>query len=403
RGAQSVKNKVLQKKLQELAICMAAYEEEISRHGERDIDPIMEIVEALPQSPLMENSHVFIDGFHWFTPTHYELIYTLFDLAKEAVITIDLPMAPKALNLARRGEHLFSRPLEIYDTLVARYGTSINWVGFDGKRGPQIVQELESNYFTSPSKQNSIDTTIPLIRGYNREREADAVARRILAYVESSPEARYRDVCIMLRESETYGDTLEKVFSRYGIPHFIDRQRPMKNHPLGELLTALFDIVRHSYSRDSMREAVDELENYVLEFGIDHYKWERESWPYLRGFHEGQDEESHTDASRRARVNKARQTIMDILSPWFDFAAHSEGHTGADWGEQLYSLLETLQVPQRLYEWAKDAEMVGDQESKASHEQMYNAVISFIDEISMVMKDEVLTLDEMMLLLEEGL
>ncbi len=38
--------------------------------GERDIDPIMEIVEALPQSPLMENSHVFIDGFHWFTPTH---------------------------------------------------------------------------------------------------------------------------------------------------------------------------------------------------------------------------------------------------------------------------------------------------------------------------------------------
>ena len=108
----------------------------------------------------------------------------------------------------------------------------------------------------------------------------------------------------MLRESETYGDTLEKVFARYGIPHFIDRQRPMKNHPLGELLTALFDIVRHNYSRDSMflllktdlmpltREAVDELENYVLEFGIDHYKWERESWPYLRGFHEGQDEES---------------------------------------------------------------------------------------------------------------
>ena len=176
----------------------------------------------------------------------------MFDLAKEAVITIDLPMAPKALNLARRGEHLFSRPLEIYDTLVARYGSSINWVGFDGKRGPHIVQELEANYFTSPSKQNSTDTTIPLIRGYNREREADAVARRILAYVESSPEARYRDVCIMLRESETYGDTLEKVFSRYGIPHFIDRQRPMKNHPLGELLTALFDIVRHNYSRDSM-------------------------------------------------------------------------------------------------------------------------------------------------------
>ena len=90
----------------------------------------------------MENSHVFIDGFHWFTPTHYELIYTLFDLAKEAVITIDLPMAPKALKFARRGEHLFSRPLEIYDTLVARYGSGINWVGFEEKRGPQICSRV---------------------------------------------------------------------------------------------------------------------------------------------------------------------------------------------------------------------------------------------------------------------
>ncbi len=27
---------------------------------------------------------------------------------------------------------------------------------------------------------------------------------------------------------------------------------------------------------------------------------------------------------------------------------------------QLYGLLETLQVPERLYEWAKDAETVGE-------------------------------------------
>ncbi|PQL20242.1 ATP-dependent nuclease subunit B [Veillonella denticariosi JCM 15641] len=416
RGAESVKNGVLQKKLRELALCMAAYEEEISRHGERDIDPIMEIVEALPHSPLMENCHVFIDGFHWFTPTHYELIYTLFDLAKEAVITVDLPMDPEALNVARRGEHLFSRPLEIYDTLVARYGSRIEWVGFDGKRGPRVVQALESDFFTSPARANSTDEQIPLIRGHNREREGDAVARRILDYVESSEGARYRDVCVMLRESETYGDTLEKVFTRYGIPHFIDRQRPMKNHPLGELLTDLFGVVRHSYSRDSMfrllktdlmpltREAVDELENYVLEFGIDHYKWESESWSYLQGFQRGRDdEETHFDAPRRARVNVSRQIIMDILSPWFDFASNAEGHTGGEWGAELYRILEVLQVPHRLYEWTQDAEASGDQESKASHEQMYNAVISFIDEVSSVMKDEILTLDEMMLLLEEGL
>ena len=42
---------------------------------------------------------------------------------------------------------------------------------------------------------------------------------------------------------------------------------------------------------------------------------------------------------KRQRVNKARETIMDILSPWFDFAANAEGHTGAEWGTQLYGCL----------------------------------------------------------------
>lgn len=70
---------------------------------------------------------------------------------------------------------------------------------------------------------------------------------------------------------------------------------------------------------------------------------------------------------------------MDILSPWFDFA--NAEVTGA---EQVHNFMvyQKSQVPERLYEWAKDAETIGDQESKASHEQMYNAVLSFIDEIS---------------------
>ena len=91
---------------------------------------------------------------------------------------------------------------------------------------------------------NTTDEHIPLVSAYNREREADWVARDILSYIESNPNARYRDIYVLLRESETYGDTLEKVFTRYGIPHFGDRQRPMNNHPLGELMTDLLGIVK---------------------------------------------------------------------------------------------------------------------------------------------------------------
>ena len=411
-GAQRVSNGVLQKKLRELALCMSAYEEELQLHGQIDGDPIMDLVHALPQSPLMENCHVFVDGFHWFTPVHFELLYMLFDLAVESVVTVDLPADPK-LILANKGHHgIFNRAVEILENLYKEYGSKLSFQSFNGHRGTPVLQALEENFFHS--KRNTTDKHIPLVSAYNREREADWVARDILAYIESSPTARYRDVCIMLRESETYGDTLEKVFTRYGIPHFGDRQRPMNNHPLGELMTDLLGIVKHSYSRDIMfrllktdltpltREAVDELENYVLEFGINYLQWERDTWSYMRRV-SGLSEEEQPDALRHERVNASRQTIMDILIPWFDFATSCEAHTGAEWCKHIYAVLEELQVPQRLYEWSLAAERDGDLESKASHEQMYNAVIGFLDEMMVLTDMETLTLDEMIALLEEAL
>lgn len=416
RAAETVSNTVLQKKLRELATCMVAYEEVLQSHGYIDGDPIMDLVPALPQSPLMENCHVFVDGFHWFTPVHFELLYMLFDLAKESVITVDLPDDPKRLLGQKLGYSLFNRPLEILDTLYGAYGTKLQFRAFTSEAVTTsqntVLHAVESDFFHG--RKNSTNERIPLVAAYNREREADWIARDILAYLESNPQGRYRDVCIMLRESETYGDTLDKVFARYGIPHFMDRQRPMKNHPLGELLTDILGIVKHNYSRDTMfrllktdltplsRDIVDELENYVLEFGIDHFQWEKDQWSYMRRISNIPDDKQ-PDAPRRDRVNAAKQQIMAILSPWFDFATSQELHSAAAWCERIYGVLEELQVPQRLYEWSLEAEAAGDMEAKSSHEQMYNAIINFLDEMMILGDDEPLTIDEVIALLEEAL
>lgn len=411
-GAQKVSNEVLRKKLRELAICMTAYDEELEKHSQIDDDPIMALVESLPQSPLMKNSHVFVDGFHWFTPVHFELLYMMFDLAKESVITVDLPDDPKRLLQKKHSHTLFARSIEILDNLYATYGEKLSFQACEGHRGTDVLQSLEQHFFHN--RHNAVKMTVPIISAYNREREADWVARDILAYIESKPNARYRDICVMLRESETYGDILEKVFTRYGIPHFMDRQRPMKNHPLGELLIDLLGVVKHNYNRDNMfrllktdltplsRDMVDELENYVLEFGIDHYRWAVDRWTYMNRVSHV-DDEAQPDAARRERVNESRRVIMDILEPWFDFAANQNLHTGRQWCERIYGVLEELQVPQRLYEWTKEAEERGDLESKASHEQMYNAIIGFLDEMMILTDEELLSLDEVMALLDEAL
>ena len=53
-------------------------------------------------------------------------------------------------------------------------------------------------------------------------------------------------------------------------------------------------------------------------------------------------------------LTKQDKPLWIFISVVLTFAAHSDGHTGAEWGPNYMVLLEILQVPERLYEWAKD-------------------------------------------------
>ena len=438
-GASRVSSESLAKKLEEIATFMSAYEEELEKHGEGDGDPLLELVAALPASPLMTNAHVFVDGFHWFTPVHYELINAFVEIASEVVVTINLPTDKKERSRHKEQGALFSRPYEVYETLQTRYGSLVKERLFTVQKrfNTPLLQHLESDFFRSPIQPYEGEDSLYALQGYNRDIEVDGICRAMLRYMEK-PGARWRHMGIMLRESETYGDVLEKALNRYEIPHFIDRQRPMKTHPLGELLVALFDVVRLHYDHDVMfrllktdllpfsRNEVDELENYCLEFGIRYFQWEKEEWTYRRkGYamavsNESDDSDAvvsdntngaangetsatpmDSEEERLRRVNTTHKAIMTALEPWFDFAV--KAHTGREWCERLYNLMVDFHIPEQLYKWTEEAETASDTEAKASHEQMYQAVLSFFDEVMTIADEDELTLDEMALLMAEGL
>lgn len=425
QGAQKITDGNLQRKLSELALLVDAYDDMLDSHMCDDRDGMELLIEALPQSPIMEKAYVVIDGFHWFTPLQYELIYALVDQAQESLITATLPTDAKALAGQTIPGALFGRPYEVYETLRNYYGASLTIKHFEENHrfATKQLQDLVDGFFSMPQRKAQLPQAekIPLIVGYNREREADAIVRRIMALVEEEG-ARYRDIMLVLRDSDSYGDSLEKTFQTYEVPYFMDRQSPMNTHPLAELLTSLFDVVRYNYNHDSIfrllktdlvmvgpaamleetRARVDELENYCLEFGVHHYKWDMETWPWFRKGRDGKPY-SCLEEQRFARVNESHQSIMDWLGDWFDFAAQPEGHTGQSWAGQVYKVLEKLKVPQTLFEWTQDAENHNNQVEKSSHEQMYRQVMNFLDELAQVGAQELLTKDEMALLLEEAL
>lgn len=442
QGAEQVESMILQRKLQELAQLMEAYEALVGETCGTVTDRLQELMEVLPSSPLMKDSHVIVDGFHWFTPLQMELLYTLFDLAKESIITLTLPPDLAKLTVPEHKLRIFGRPHSVYKDLYTTYGTELLVRQFTNNERfiTPVLKELESCYFNTPLKGNSTDEQIPITAGYNREREADAVCRQILT-VMTEPKRRWKDITIMLRESETYSDVLEKALKRYEIPYFSDRRRPMVSHPLGEFLVSVLEVVRRGFDHDALfrllktdfwpisREAVDELENYCLEFGVRDFMWLKDEWPYKRKdrfasedeeirsviddseniVSIGDEELSHTvseetvdvEEVRRLRVNETRTLIMRHLQPFWEFAKTE--HTGYEWCEQLFNLLTAVGIPVQLAQWCETAEAMGAAETVAAHEQMYKRVVALFDEIMNLNLPDPMNVGDMELLVQEGL
>src|SRR4029434_10172874 len=108
-------------------------------------------------------------------------------------------------------------------------------------------------------------------------------AREILAHVRAG--ARYRDVTVLVRKLELYHDSVQRVFTRYQIPFFMDRRETVSHHPLAELTrSALRTVATHWKHEDwfaalktglvpSEEYEIDELENEALARG-----WKGKAW-----------------------------------------------------------------------------------------------------------------------------
>src|SRR5690625_5425481 len=92
---------------------------------------------------------------------------------------------------------------------------------------------------------------------------------------------------LFIREPEAYHALIRTIFADYQIPVFIDEKRTMLNHPLIEFIRSVLEVVDSNWRYDALfrvlktgliqatdeaypltSDAIHELENYVLEYGI---------------------------------------------------------------------------------------------------------------------------------------
>ncbi|MDC3417242.1 helicase-exonuclease AddAB subunit AddB [Aquibacillus salsiterrae] len=389
-------------------------------------DQLQLLASKIEDAEFLNNAEVYFDGFHRFTPQELLVVRALLKKVDHVTVTLTLDKLTEG-NVSELD--LFSQTKETYQTLTQlalEANVTVDGIELlDQARGMfaerQYFAHLEKHFDTRPVPRFKGQVPIQLAQAVHPRAEVEGVAQEILRLVRDEG-YRYQEMAVLIRQTDVYHDLIDTVFSDYGIPVFIDEKRTMMNHPFIELIRSALDVVEGNWRYDAVfrllktgfipqtnskfpltDEAIDELENYCLEYGVrGRNSWlSDKQWIFqrFRGF----DQASQTDQEKEAqiRINYYRNQVALALKG-LDTSLR-KAKTIRERATVLFLWLERIQAAEQLEKTRDLLEEEGRIERSREQEQVWEAVIQLLDEMVEIVGDEKLSLPLFQATIEAGL
>ncbi|SFT46972.1 DNA helicase/exodeoxyribonuclease V, subunit B [Selenomonas sp. GACV-9] len=420
-------------KLKELSLLTDEFAAAMQGKANDAEDMMTLLAEQLPQAELMHGAEVWIDGFIFFNPQEMMVLAALLQTA--AAVHITLPMQGELLADGRvnlqlpenqQETGLFQRSYRTMENIVrlmrelsrssADASYPVTLLTGNRRTDSQVLQQVEKNLFAAGGASLVEGQGLKIVEAANRRLEVEVVAADILRLVREEG-CRYRDIGVLIRAEEAYDEVLQLVFRDYGIPFFADSKRPSIHHPLAELMRSVLEVVVKGWRYETVfrclrtgffplvREDVDKLENYVLEFGIRGRKrWtQEEAWSWHRRYDLEDDEAAIDEAAqlRLLHIDSLRRQAVASLAAFEDEVRAAKDVRAQT--EAVYHLLVGLEVPLHLAQWTEMAEQEGRLADAAEHRQIWAGSIALLDQIVEISGQDTMSLTDFAAVLSDGL
>ncbi|MGJ9459352.1 helicase-exonuclease AddAB subunit AddB [Oceanobacillus sp. CF4.6] len=387
-------------------------------------DQLQLLAEKTSDSNLLEDADIYFDGFHSFTPKELIVVEALMKKCNSVTVTLVLDNPNEEVSEL----DLFYQTTETYHILKQIADENHIFIDepifLDPENGrfsnrPHFFH-LEQNFDVRPSPEFHGEVPIKIAEAVHPRAEVEGAAQEILRLVREE-KYRFQDIAVFIRQTDVYHDLIHTIFDDHDIPVFIDEKRTMLNHSLIEFVRSVLDIVEGNWRYDAVfrvlktgfiratdkeypltNNAIDELENYCLEYGIrSRERWfAEEEWKFqrFRGFEHG----TQTDLEKETqiRINKYRQQVTKALKP-FDEQIR-KASTIKELSTSTYMLLENLNVPHQLEETRELYDENGEVEKGREQDQVWEAVIQLLDEMVEMAGEEKMTLSTFHSTLDAG-
>jgi len=368
--------------------------------------------DVLPHSEKIRHSAVFMDNFTGFTPVQYRLMEQLLILSPELVITLCNDVDSDPYDASDPDDTFY-----ITRTTVARLEALCrkNHIPRDedillrrdeSKRAAKAdLYCLDEGFFRKKAAAfTAVPEHISLYRAASPDEEMHLAAMKIHELVRDG-DFRYSQIAVVASDMEIYLAGAGKWFDRYDIPCFFDSRKPVSGNMLVEWMRSLLEMLRTGMKYQSVfrylrsglaplaREQVDELENYVIAYGI------RGAGRWFSGFTAGEKE---IGAQKLAELNSMRELVVAPLKD-LQSAAGKKNVNAAKLIRLLYGCMQASALKERIDGQVKEFESAGDLDRAKEYEQIYGVMVEILERIYLILGDEQMSLREFSDVLETGI
>lgn len=417
----TLQERALQEKLDDLVYIYEQMTIALEKNYIDSEDQLRILAEKLEDSDFLQDTSVYIDGFHQFTPQELLVIEAMLKNAKEVTVTLTIDSIDQQVESPL---DLFYQTHETYEQLMElarkwNISSEVETIENSGKIHPAFVH-IDKHFDERPAKPYSEHAPVRIAEAIHPRAEVEGAAQEIVRLVRDHG-YRYRDIAILLREPDVYHDLITTIFTDYRIPIFVDEKKTMLNHPLIESIRSLLDVIEGNWRYDAVfrllkagfipegqgdyrltQDAIDELENYVLEYGIrGRNRWfSEEPWIFqrFRGFEQSVQTDRERDTQER--INAYREKVRDALEE-IDEALRS-AETIREKAIVLFQWLEQIHAPERLESIRESYDEAGRGEKAREQDQVWDAIIQLLEELTEIAGKETVSISKFRNIMEAG-
>ncbi len=396
----------LRRKLRDLALLLGDYLEWLRKHDLQDADCLPDLAaDALRRqtAPAISIAGLWLDGLAELTPQELSLLAALAPCCQK--LTLAFCLGQEQTETEASWLSIWSGTgrtrQQCWERLSGRAGADLSEeilprANANGRFAHNpALRHLEENWARPKAFSGDASQTLRLAVCASPAAEAALAAREILAFVRKG--GRYRDAAVLVRSLDGYHDDLRRVFTRYGIPFFLDRRQPVAHHPLAELTRCSLRAAAQGWKHDDWfgalksglvsddDAAVDQLENEALERG-----WKGETWfaPFR-----ADNERLRQAELRRSAWIKPFAKFRKALA-----ADNSPAPNGAQLAGALRELWRDLEVEKQLEDWSSRSDPAA-----ALHATVWEQMNTWVDDLELAFAGESLPWDQWLPILESGL